>query len=91
MGAEGGDGEVEVLALDVVAEGEGEGAADEGRVRGAAEGAQRRVALVGVARGAVFVQDGVVLCGVGMVSLVVWLCGEEIHTSVLPPSCRTMP
>jgi len=67
VGAEGGDGEVEVLALDVVAEGEGEGAVDEGRVRGAAEGAQRRVALVGVARGAVFVQDGVVLCGVGLV------------------------
>lgn len=90
VGAEGGDGEVEVLALDVVAEGQGEGALDEGRVGGAAEGAQGRVALVGVARGAVYLEDGVVLCG--RVWLVWCLVGKgEGDTSVLPPSCKTMP
>ncbi len=53
--AESGDGEVEVLAFDFVAEGEGEGAFDEGGGGGAAEGAEGCVALVGVFGGAVFV------------------------------------
>lgn len=61
VGAEGGDGEVEVLALDVVGERERQGALDEFGVGGPAQGAQGCVALVGVASGAVFVQDGVVL------------------------------
>ena len=61
VGAQGGDGQVEVLALDVVGEGQGEGALDEVGVGGAAQGPEGRVALVGVFGGAVGVQDGVVL------------------------------
>ncbi len=61
VGAESADGHVDILLLDLVADGEGEGALDELGVLGAAERAESSVALVGVDRVAVDAEDGVVL------------------------------
>lgn len=61
MCAEGGDGQIEVLAFDLVAQRQRKGAFDELGIRSAAEASEGSVALVGIFGGAVFVEDGVVL------------------------------
>ena len=60
MGAQAGKGKVDVLVLDVLAEGVGECALDEFWLLGAAEGAEGGIALVSVLGGLVLVEEDVV-------------------------------
>ena len=67
MGSQGGDWQVDVLALDVFAEREVEGALDELRGLGATERAQGRVALVSGGGMESLIDKRIILCKVSII------------------------